>query len=126
MKEGDSKSQAEKIRATIGSSDGGRDSTTTASAHRRLMSAPNRAKRHSLAIFQPQTRVSRGNFRSGNEFCTFPSQRKINRRSLAMFDRKEIAHLGAFLNRSILRGAVKLAAATAEKRAILAHSAEDS
>ena len=45
-----------------------------------------------------------------------------NRRSLASFDRKEIAHLGAIKTARCCGGAVKNAAATAENRAILVHS----
>ena len=42
--------------------------------------------------------------------------------SLAIFFAEEIAHLGASKNRSIFPGAVKIATATAENRAILVHS----
>ena len=46
----------------------------------------------------------------------------FSRRSLAIFDRREIANLGASRDRAILQGAVRIAAATAEIRAILVHS----
>ena len=52
-----------------------------------------------------------------------PFNRRENRRSLASFDRKEIAHLGASKIARFCGGAVKIAAATAENRAILVHSA---
>ena len=45
-----------------------------------------------------------------------------NRGSLAIFSAEEIAHLGASKNRAIFGGAVKIAAAAAENRAILVHS----
>ena len=45
-----------------------------------------------------------------------------NRCSLASFDRKEIAHLEAIEIARCCGGAVKIAAATAENRAILVHS----
>ena len=49
--------------------------------------------------------------------------RRENRRSLASFDRKEIAHLGAIRIAQFCGGErLKIAAATAENRAILVHS----
>ena len=60
-------------------------------------------------------------FRSEDHFCPFSSQK--NRGSLATFFAEEIAHLGASKSRAIFPGAVKIAAATAENRAILVHSA---
>ena len=47
--------------------------------------------------------------------------RRENRRSLAILDRKEIAHLGAVKIARFCGGAVKIAA-TAENHAILVHS----
>ena len=54
-----------------------------------------------------------------------PFNRRENRRSLAIFFAEEIAHLGALKIARFCRGAVKIAAATAENRAILVHSAKD-
>ena len=48
--------------------------------------------------------------------------RRENRRSLAIFFAEEIAHLGALKIARFCGGAVKIAAATAENRAILVHS----
>ena len=45
-----------------------------------------------------------------------------NRGSLAIFFAEEIAHLGASKSRAISPGAVNIAAAAAENRAILVHS----
>ena len=47
--------------------------------------------------------------------------RRRNRGSLAIFFAEEIAHPGASKNRAILWGAVKIAAAAAENRAIFVH-----
>ena len=52
-----------------------------------------------------------------------PFNRRENRRSLAIFFAEEIAHLGALKIARFCGGAVKIAAATAENRAILVHSA---
>ena len=52
----------------------------------------------------------------------FPFNRRENRRSLAIFFAEEIAHLGALKIARFCGGAVKIAAATAENRAILVHS----
>ena len=51
--------------------------------------------------------------------------RRKNRGSLAIFFAEEIAHLGASKSRAIFPAAVKIAAATAENRAILVHSDAD-
>ena len=51
--------------------------------------------------------------------------RRKNRGSLAIFFAEEIAHLGASKSRVIFPRAVKIAAATAENRAILVHSDPD-
>ena len=58
----------------------------------------------------------------------FPNHfiRRRNRGSLAIFFAEEIAHLGASEDRAIFLGAVKIAAAAAENRAILVHSALES
>ena len=48
-----------------------------------------------------------------------------NRGSLAIFFAEEIAHLGVSKNRAIVWGAVKIAAAAAENRAILVHSGQN-
>ena len=45
-----------------------------------------------------------------------------NRRALAIFDRKEIAQLGALTIARCCGGAVQIAAETAENRVILVHS----
>ena len=52
-----------------------------------------------------------------------PFNRRENRRSLAIFFAEEIAHVGALKIARFCGGAVKIAAATAENRAILVHSA---
>ena len=52
-----------------------------------------------------------------------PFNRRENRRSLAIFFAEEIAHLGALKIARFCGGAVKIAAAAAENRAILVHSA---
>ena len=51
-----------------------------------------------------------------------PFNRRENHRSLAIFFAEEIAHLGALEIARFCGGAVKIAAATAENRAILVHS----
>ena len=56
----------------------------------------------------------------GIKFLPFP--RRENRRSLAIFFAEEIAHVGALKIARFCGGAVKIAAATAENRAILVHS----
>ena len=48
--------------------------------------------------------------------------RRDNRRSLAIFDRKEIAHLEALKIARSYGGAARIAAAIAENRAMLVHS----
>ena len=62
----------------------------------------------------------RREFRNEDHFSHFLRTR--NRGSLAIFFAEEIAHLGASKNRAIFGGAVKIAAAAAENRAILVHS----
>ena len=52
-----------------------------------------------------------------------PFSRRENRRSLAISFAEEIAHLGALKIARFCGGAVPIAAATAENRAILVHSA---
>ena len=52
-----------------------------------------------------------------------PFNRRENRGSQAIFFAEEIAHLGALKIARFYGGAVKIAAATAENRAILVHSA---
>ena len=82
------------------------------------------AHRHSLAIFIADDGVA-GNSAARAIFTHFIRRR--NRGSLAIFFAEEIAHLGASKNRAIVCGAVKIAAAAAENRAILVHSgSEDS
>ena len=61
-----------------------------------------------------------GNSAVGIKFVPF--NRRENRRSLAIFFAEEIAHLGALKIARFCEGAVKIAAATAENRAILVHS----
>ena len=78
------------------------------------------AHRHSLAIFTADEGIA-GNSAARTNFTHF--LRRRNRGSLAFFFAEEIAHLGASKNRAIFWGAVKIAAATAENRAILVHSA---
>ena len=64
-----------------------------------------------------------GNSAVGIKFVPF--NRRENRRSLAIFFAVEIAHLGALKIARFCGGAVKIAAATAENRAILVHSVEE-
>ena len=59
------------------------------------------AHRRSLAIFAADSGIA-GNSAVGIKFVPF--NRRENRRSLAIFFAKEIAHLGALKNRAILRG----------------------
>ena len=76
------------------------------------------AHRRSLAIFTADEGIAR-NSAARTIFTHF-----IRRRgSLAILFAEEIAHLGASKNRAIFRGAEKIAAAAAENRAILMHSA---
>ena len=79
------------------------------------------AHRRSLAIFAADSGIA-GNSAVGIKFV--PSNRRENRRSLALFFffAEEIAHLGALKIARFYGGAVKIAAATAENRAILVHS----
>ena len=77
------------------------------------------AHRRSLAIFIADEGVAR-NSAMRTIFSHF--LRRRNRGSLAIFFAEEIAHLGASKNRAIFGGAVKIAAAAAENRAILVHS----
>ena len=68
----------------------------------------------------------RREFRSEDHFYgNTRFHRSKNRGSLATFFAQEIAHLGASKSRAIFPGAVKIAAATAENRAILVHSGAD-
>ena len=80
------------------------------------------AHRRSLAIFTADEGIA-GNSAARTIFTHFIRRR--NRGSLAIFFAEEIAHLGASKTRAIFWGAVKIAAATAENRAILVHSAQD-
>ena len=79
------------------------------------------AHRRSLAIFTADQGIA-GNSAARIIFTRF--HRRKNRGSLAIFFAEEIAHLGASQSRAIFPGAikVKIAAATAENRAILVHS----
>ena len=77
------------------------------------------ARRRSLAIFIADEGIA-GNSAARISFTRF--HRRKNRGSLAIFFAEEIAHLGASKSRAISPGAVKIAAATAENRAILVHS----
>ena len=77
------------------------------------------AHRHSPAIFAADSGIA-GNSAAGIKFVPFNCRE--NRRSLAIFLTEQIAPLGASKNRAILRGSGKIAAATAENRAILVHS----
>ena len=78
------------------------------------------AHRRSLAIFTADEGIA-GNSAARTIFTHF--LRRRNRGSLAIFFAEEIAHLGASKRRAIFWGAVKIAAAAAENRAILVHSA---
>ena len=51
--------------------------------------------------------------------CAPLINRRDNRRSLAVLDRKELAHLGAFNVARLSRGVVEIAAATAENHEIV-------
>ena len=77
------------------------------------------AHRRSLAIFAADSGIA-GNSAVGIKFVPF--NRRENRRSLAIFFAEEIAHLGALKIARFCGGAVKIAAETAENRAILVHS----
>ena len=77
------------------------------------------AHRRSLAIFIADEGIA-GNSAARIGFTRF--HRRKNRGSLAIFFAEDIAHLGASKSRAISLGAVKIAAATAENRAILVHS----
>ena len=79
------------------------------------------AHRRSLAIFTADEGIA-GNSATRIIFTRF--HRRENRGSLAIFFAEEIAHLGASKSRAIFPGAVKVATATAENRAILVHSGE--
>ena len=74
------------------------------------------AHRRSLAIFIADEGIA-GNSAVRTIFSHF--LRRRNRGSLAIFFAEEIVHLGASKNRAIFGGAVKIAAAAAENRAIL-------
>ena len=79
------------------------------------------AHRRSLAIFTADEGIAE-NSATSTIFTHFLRTR--NRGSLAILFAEEIAHLGASKNRTIFWGAVQIAAATAENRAILVHSGE--
>ena len=72
------------------------------------------AHHRSLAIFTADSGIA-GNSAMG--ICFAPFNRRENRRSLAIFDREEIVHLGALKLVRICRGAVKFTATAAENRA---------
>ena len=78
------------------------------------------AHRRSLAIFTADEGIAR-NSAARIIFTRF--HRRRNRGSLAIFFAEENAHLGASRSRAIFPGAVEIAAAAAENRAILVHSA---
>ena len=80
------------------------------------------AHRCSLAILIADEGIA-GNSAARIIFTSF--HRRENRGSLAIFFAEEIAHVGASKSRAIFPGAVKIAAATAENRAILVHSEGD-
>ena len=73
------------------------------------------AHRRSLAIFTAHEGIA-GNSAARTNFTHF--LRRRNRGSLAIFFAEEITHLGVSKNRAIFQGAVKIAAAAAENRAI--------
>ena len=77
------------------------------------------AHRRSLAIFTADEGIARN---SATRIIFTRFHRRKNRGSLAIFFAEEIAHLGASKSRAIFPGVVKIAAATAENRAILVHS----
>ena len=79
------------------------------------------AHRHSLAILTADDGIA-GNSAARIIFTRF--HRRNNRGSLAILFAEEIAHLGASKSRAIFPAAVKIAAATAENRAILVHSGD--
>ena len=86
-----------------------------------LLSATKIAHRRSVAIFSAEEGIA-GNSAARTIFTHFLRRRR-NRGSLAIFFAEQITHLGASKNRAMLWGAVKIAAAAAENRAILGHSA---
>ena len=77
------------------------------------------AHRHSLAIFTADEGYRR-EFRSEDYFYPFSSQKKS--RFASVFLRRGNRASWGLKNRAIFWGAVKIAAATAENRAILVHS----
>ena len=77
------------------------------------------AHRRLLAIFTADEGIA-GNSAARTIFTHF--LRRGNCASLAILFAEEIAHLGAPKHRAIFWGAVKIAAAAAENRAILVHS----
>ena len=82
------------------------------------------AHRRSLAIFAADSDSGiAGNSAVGIKFVPF--NRRENRRSLAIFFAEQIAPLGASKIARFCGGAVKIAAATAENRAILVHSVSE-
>ena len=78
------------------------------------------AHRRSLAIFTADEGIATN---SAARMIFTRLHRRRSRGSLAIFFAEEIAHLGASKRRAIFPGAAKIAAATAENRAILVHSA---
>ena len=80
------------------------------------------AHRRSLAIFAADEGIA-GNSAARAIFTHFIRRR--SRGSLAIFFAEEIVQLGASKNRAIFWGAVKIAAAAAENRAVLVHSGQD-
>ena len=77
------------------------------------------AHRRSLAILVADEGIAR-NSAARIIFTRF--HRRKNPGSPAIFFAEEIAHLGASKSRAVFPGEVKIAAATAENRAILVHS----
>ena len=73
--------------------------------------------------FLSQTRVSQGAPTVRTNFAPFNCGER--RLSLAIFDPNDMKHLsGGLTNHAVLRGAVNIAAAAAENRAIVAHSGQ--
>ena len=77
------------------------------------------AHRRSLAILIADEGIARN---SATRIIFTRLHRRKNRGSLAIFFAEEIAHRRASKIRAMFPGAVKIAAATAENRAILVHS----
>ena len=81
----------------------------------------NRASPFASGFYRRRGYRRLGEFRSKDHFSRF--HRRRNRGSLANLLAEEIAHLGASKVARFFPGAVKIAAAAAENRAILVHSA---